>query len=151
MRAVAGAAILATMLAGCMTGAPTYHGPAETDDSAAVVMVGAVAESYSVSQNNSWIQIVAVDGDSTGPAPWVRVSPGEHQFKIRHHDPYATFYGNQAHEIVAFQAEPGGKLRKGLPNALQRGASGPCGSIPLSAAGGEPHSVSLAGSLSGPV
>ena len=103
--------MLSLLLAGCMTGAPTYHGPAETDDSAAVVMVGAVAESYSVSQNNSWIQIVAVDGDSTGPAPWVRVSPGEHQFKIRHHDPYATFYGNQAHEIVAFQAEPGGRYR----------------------------------------
>lgn len=98
-------------LLGCQAGPPTYHGPGATDGTAAVVVVGPVAESYSVSQNKSWIEIVAVDGDSTGPAQWVRVSPGEHQFKIRHHDPYATFYGNRAHEIVSFHAEPGGRYR----------------------------------------
>ena len=100
------------LLAGCMTGAPTYHGPAGTDESAAIVAVGRpVAESYSVSQNNSWIQIVAVDGDSTGPVQWVRVSPGEHQFKVRHHDPYATFYGNRADDLFIFAAAAGGRYR----------------------------------------
>ncbi len=104
---------LGLLAAGCAAGpaTATYQGPADADDSAAVVAVGAVAESYSVSQNSSWIQIVAVDGESTGLAPWVRVPAGEHQFTVRHHDPYAFFYGNVRHESVSFVTEAGGRYR----------------------------------------
>jgi hypothetical protein len=103
--------VLTLLLAACAIGPATYRGPAETDENAAVVYVGQVSESYSVSYNSSWIQIIAVDGQSTGPARWVRVSPGEHSFRIRHHDPYALFYGNIARETVTFRAEPGGRYR----------------------------------------
>jgi hypothetical protein len=104
---------LGLLTAGC-AGAPamaTYQGPADSDESAAIVAAGTVAESYSVSQNSSWIQIVAVDGEAAGFAPWVRVSPGEHRFTVRHHDPYATFYGNIRHESVSFATEAGGRYR----------------------------------------
>jgi hypothetical protein len=99
------------LLTGCTVGPATYQGPPETDENAVVVSVGTVTEHYPEHHNNSWIQIVAVDGESTGLAPWVRVPPGEHRFTIRHHDPYATFNGNIKFESVSFRSDPGGRYR----------------------------------------
>ena len=99
------------LLLGCTVGPATYQGPAADDQNAAVVAVGAVSENYPESHNNSWIQIVAVDGESTGLAPWVRVPPGEHKFTIRHHDPYALFHGNIKFESVSFLSAAGGRYR----------------------------------------
>jgi hypothetical protein len=101
----------ALLLAGCAVGPATYQGPAEADANAAVVAVGAVSENYPASHNNSWIQIVAVDSESTGLAPVVRVPPGEHKFTIRHHDPYAFFHGNIRYESVSFRTDAGGRYR----------------------------------------
>jgi hypothetical protein len=101
----------ALLLAGCAVGPATYQGPAEVDQNAAVVAVGAVSENYPASHNHSWIQIVAVDGESTGLAPSVRVSPGEHKLTIRHHDPYALFHGNIKYESVSFSSAAGGRYR----------------------------------------
>jgi desulfoferrodoxin (superoxide reductase-like protein) len=103
--------LLVLLLAGCAVGPATYQGPAEADQNAAVVAVGAVSENYPESHYNSWIQIVAVDGESTGLAPWVRVPPGDHKFTIRHHDPYATFHGNIKYESVSFRSDAGGRYR----------------------------------------
>jgi len=103
--------MLALLLTGCSVGPATYQGPSAADGNAAVVAVGTVSENYPASHNNSWIQIVAVDGESTGLAPWVRVSPGEHKFTIRHHDPYAMFHGNIKFESVSFRSDPGGRYR----------------------------------------
>jgi hypothetical protein len=105
------AGLLVLLTAGCAVGPATYQGPTEADQNAAVVAVGAVTENYPESHNNSWIQIVAVDGESTGLAPWVRVSPGDHKFTIRHHDPYATFHGNIKFESVSFRSDAGGRYR----------------------------------------
>ncbi len=103
--------VLGLLLAGCAVGPATYQGPPGDDQNAATVTAGTVAESYSVSQGSSWIQIVAVDGESSGPAKRVRVAPGEHRFTIRHFDGYATFYGNVRSEDVAFPATAGGRYR----------------------------------------
>jgi hypothetical protein len=103
--------MLGLLMVGCTVGPATYQGPAAADQNAAVVAVGAVSENYPESHNNSWIQIVAVDGESTGLAPWVRVPAGPHKFTIRHHDPYATFHGNIKFESVSFQTDPGGRYR----------------------------------------
>jgi hypothetical protein len=48
------------LLAGC-TGnvTPSYQGPVATNPSAATITVSVPSEQYSVSQNNSWIQIAA--------------------------------------------------------------------------------------------
>ena len=99
------------LLAGCAVGPATYQGPAGDDQNGATVRVGTVAESYSESQGSSWIQIVAVDGQSSGLAPWVRVPPGEHRITVRHFDGYATFYGNITSEDVTFSATAGGHYR----------------------------------------
>jgi hypothetical protein len=99
------------LLAACATVGPaTYQGPAD-DQNAALVDAGTVYESYSVSQGSSWIQIVAVDGQSSGFAKRVWVTPGEHRFTVRHVDPYATFYGNVRHEDVSFAVAGGGRYR----------------------------------------
>ena len=103
--------VLAVLLAGCAVGPATYQGPPGDDQNAATVAAGTVAESYSASQGSSWIQIVAVDGESSGLASRVRVSPGEHRFTVRHWDGYATFYGNIRSESVTFPAEAGGRYR----------------------------------------
>ena len=103
--------VLALLVTGCTVGPATYQGPAATDENAVVVSVGPVTEHYPEHHNNSWIQIVAVDSESTGLAPQVRVPPGEHRFTIRHHDPYATFNGNIKFESVSFRSEPGGRYR----------------------------------------
>jgi hypothetical protein len=105
------AVLSALLMTGCAVGPVTYQGPAEGDQNAAVVAVGAVSENYPESHYHSWIQIVAVDGESTGLAPWVRVPPGEHKFTIRHHDPYATFHGNIKFESVSFRSDAGGRYR----------------------------------------
>jgi hypothetical protein len=99
------------LLTGCEAGPATYQGPAAMDPNAATVVAGRVAESYSVSQGSSWINIVAVDGQSTGLARGVRVPAGEHRFEVRHFDGYGTFYGNVKFETVAFAAAPGGRYR----------------------------------------
>jgi hypothetical protein len=99
------------LLAGCDVGPATYRSLDAMDPGAATVAAGTVAESYSVSQGNSWISIVAVDGESTGMARAVRVPAGEHRFEVRHLDPYATFYGNVKFETFAFTAAPGGRYR----------------------------------------
>jgi hypothetical protein len=100
------------LLAGCaLPTAVTYQGPAPSDQNAAVVAVGAVAEQYSVSQGGAWIQIVAVDGESTGPVQAVRVAPGEHRFTVRHFDGYALINGNITYDGISFQTEPGGHYR----------------------------------------
>jgi len=99
------------LLAACATVGPaTYQGPSD-DQNAALVHAGTVYESYSVSQGSSWIQIVAVDGQSSGLAKRVSVAPGEHRFTVRHVDPYATFYGNVRSEDVSFVAAGGGRYR----------------------------------------
>jgi len=98
------------LLAGCTTTTPSYQEPAASSN-AATVFVGDLQEQYSVSQNKSWIKIVAVDGKATGHVEAVRVSPGEHQFTVRHHDPYGTFYGNVRYADVKFKAEPAGRYR----------------------------------------
>jgi hypothetical protein len=98
-------------LAGCVVGPATYQGPSDDDQNGATVATGTVQESYSVSQGSSWIQIVAVDGQSSGLARWVRVSPGQHRFTVRHFDGYATFYGNVRSEDVTFPAAAGGRYR----------------------------------------
>jgi len=98
-------------LAGCDVGPASYQGPDAMDPNGATVVAGPVAESYSVSQGASWINIVAVDGQSTGLARGVRVPAGEHRFEVRHLDPYATFYGNAKFETVTFTAAPGGRYR----------------------------------------
>jgi hypothetical protein len=104
--------VLGLLLAGCaVVGPATYQGPAGDDQNAALVTAGTVAESYSVSQGSSWIQIVAVDGESSGPAKRVRVAPGEHRFTVRHFDGYATFYGNIRSEDVTFPVTAGGRYR----------------------------------------
>lgn len=103
--------IAVLLLAGCAVGPATYQGPAADDQNAAVVTVGRVSENYPASHNNSWIQIVAVDGESTGLAPSVRVAPGEHKFTVRHHDPYAMFHGNIKFESVSFRSDAGGHYR----------------------------------------
>jgi hypothetical protein len=102
---------LGLLLAGCTVGPATYQGPPGDDQNGATVSAGTVAESYSVSQGSSWIQIVAVDGQSSGLAGRVRVSPGEHRFTVRHFDGYATFYGNVRSEDVTFPATAGGRYR----------------------------------------
>jgi len=102
---------LGLLLAGCTVGPATYQGPSGDDQNAATVVAGTVQESYSVSQGSSWVQIVAVDGQSSGLARWVRVSPGEHRFTVRHFDGYATFYGNVRSEDVTFPAVAGGRYR----------------------------------------
>lgn len=103
--------VLGLLLAGCAVGPATHQGPAGDDQNGATVTAGRVAESYSASQGGAWIQIVAVDGQSSGPAARVRVSPGEHRFTVRHFDGYATFYGNIRSEDVAFPAAAGGRYR----------------------------------------
>ena len=103
--------VLGLLLAGCTVGPATYQGPAGDDQSAATVAAGTVLESYSVSQGSSWIQIVAVDGQSSGLAKSVRVSAGEHRFTVRHFDGYGTFYGNVRSEDVSFPAAAGGRYR----------------------------------------
>ena len=102
---------LGLLLAGCAVGPATYQGPPGDDQNAATVTAGTVAESYSVSQGTSSIQIVAVDDQSSGLAPRVRVSPGEHRFTVRHFDGYATFYGNIRSEDVTFSTTAGGHYR----------------------------------------
>jgi hypothetical protein len=103
--------VLGLLLAGCVVGPATYQGPPADDQNAALVSAGTAAENYSVSQGSSWIQIVAVDGQSSGLAARVRVSPGEHRFTVRHFDGYATFYGNVRSEDVAFPVAAGGRYR----------------------------------------
>ena len=103
--------VLGLLLAGCTVGPATYQGPPGDDQNGATVSAGTVAESYSVSQGSSWIQIVAVDGQSSGLAGWVRVAPGEHKFTVRHFDGYATFYGNARSEDVTFPVAAGGHYR----------------------------------------
>jgi len=103
--------VLGLLLAGCTVGPATYQGPSGDDQNAATVAAGTVAESYSVSQGSSWIQIVAVDGQSSGLAKRVRVSAGEHRFTVRHFDGYGTFYGNVRSEDVSFPAAAGGRYR----------------------------------------
>lgn len=100
------------ILAGCtLSTAVTYRGPALSDQNAAVVAAGEVAEQYSASRGGAWIQIVAVDGESTGEAQSVRVSPGEHRFTVRHFDGYALINGNITYDRITFQTEPGGRYR----------------------------------------
>jgi hypothetical protein len=99
------------VLAGCTSSAPSYKAPAADSANAATVYVGKLKEQYSVSQNKSWIQIVAVDGQATGHVQSVRVTPGEHQFTIRHHDPHAMFYGNARYADIKFKADAGGSYR----------------------------------------
>jgi hypothetical protein len=100
------------LLAGCTSAAtPTYREPAPSNANAATVVVVDLKEQYSVSQNKSWIQIAAVDGKATGRVQSVRVPPGEHQFTIRHQDPYGTFYGNIRYADIKFKAESGGRYR----------------------------------------
>jgi hypothetical protein len=103
--------MLGLLLAGCTVGPATYQEPPGDDQNGATVAAGTVAESYSVSQGSSWIQIVAVDGQSSGLAKSVRVSPGEHRFTVRHFDGYGTFYGNVRSEDVTFPAASGGRYR----------------------------------------
>ncbi len=100
------------LLAGC-TGnvTPSYQGPAATNPSAATITVSVPSEQYSVSQNSSWIQIVAVDGKATGHVQSVRVSTGQHRITVRHVDPYGTVYGNIRYADVRFTAEAGGRYR----------------------------------------
>lgn len=99
------------LLTGCTTTTPTYQGPAANNGNAATVFVGDLKEQYAVSQNKSWIQIVAVDGKATGRVQSVRVSPGKHQFTIRHQDPYGTFYGNIRYADIKFKTEAAGRYR----------------------------------------
>lgn len=99
------------LLAGCTSATPSYQEPAAGSASAATIFVGGLKEQYSVSQNKAWIQIVAVDGKATGHVQSVRVPSGEHQFTIRHHDPYGTFYGNARYADIKFKAEAGGRYR----------------------------------------
>jgi hypothetical protein len=100
------------LLAGCTENVtPTYRGPVATNPSAATITVSVPSEQYSSSQNNSWIQITAVDGKATGRVQSVRVSTGEHQITLRHADPYGTFYGNIRYADVRFTAEAGGRYR----------------------------------------
>jgi hypothetical protein len=100
------------LLAGCtMPTAVTYQGPALEDQNASVVAVGDVAEQYSASQGGAWIQIVAVDGESTGEAQAVRVTPGEHRFTVRHFDGYALIFGNITYDSITFKTEPAGRYR----------------------------------------
>lgn len=101
----------ALLVAGCATADPTYRGPDQADQNAAIVAIGPVAEDHSESQNNSWISITAVDGEPTGLTPAVRVAPGEHRITVRHIDPYATFYGNVRYGSVTFKTEAGGRYR----------------------------------------
>jgi hypothetical protein len=98
------------LLAGCTVRPATYVAPA-ADQNAAAIAVGKLTESYSVSEGSSWISIIAVDGEPTGLAPAVLVTPGQHRITVRHWDPYATFYGNIRHESVTFQAAAGGQYR----------------------------------------
>ena len=105
-------ALAGVLLAGCTENVtPTYRGPVATNPDAAIITVGVPREQYSVSQNNSWIQITAVDGKATGRVQSVRVSTGEHRITVRHVDPYATFYGNIQYADVKFTAEAGGRYR----------------------------------------
>ena len=98
------------LLAGCASSTPSYTPPGDSAK-AATVYLGKLTEQYSVSQNKSWTQIVAVDDKSTGRVQSVRVSPGEHKFTIRHHDPHAMFYGNARYADIKFKAESGGSYR----------------------------------------
>lgn len=100
-----------SLLAGCTNAIPSYQAPAPGNSNAATVFVGGLKEQYSVSQNKSWIQIVAVDGKATGHVQSVRVSPGKHRFTIRHQDPYGTFYGNIRYADIEFESEAGGRYR----------------------------------------
>jgi len=100
------------LLAGCTENVtPSYQGPAATNPSAATISVSVPSEDYASSQNNSWIQIAAVDGKATGHVQSVLVSTGEHRITVRHADPYATIYGNIRYADVKFTAEAGGRYR----------------------------------------
>jgi hypothetical protein len=100
------------LLAGCTENVkPTYQGPVATNPSAATITVSVPSEQYAVSQNNSWIQIAAIDGKPTGHVQSVLVSTGEHRITVRHADPYGTFYGNIHYADVKFTAEAGGRYR----------------------------------------
>ena len=105
-------ALAGVLLAGCTEHVtPTYQGPAATNPDAATIVASVPSEQYSVSQNNSWIQITAVDGKPTGFVQSVRVSTGEHKITLRHADPYGTLYGNIRYADVKFTAEAGGRYR----------------------------------------
>jgi hypothetical protein len=103
--------LAALLLAGCTGTTPSYREPAPTNTNAATVSVSVPSEQYAVSQNKSWIQIAAVDGKATGRVQSLRVVPGKHKFTIRHHDPYATIYGNIRYADIEFDAAPGGSYR----------------------------------------
>lgn len=102
--------LAALLLAGCTGTTPSYREPAPNANTA-TVSVSVPDEQYAVSQNNSWIQIAAVDGKATGHVQSLRVTPGKHKFTIRHHDPYATFYGNIRYADIEFDAAPAGSYR----------------------------------------
>jgi hypothetical protein len=97
------------ILLGCAAG-PAYQGPAASPQTASVA-IGRVTEDYSTDQGAAAMQIVAVDGHSTGLASAVRVAPGTHRFTIRHFNGYATFFGNIKYADISFAAQPGGDYR----------------------------------------
>jgi len=95
-------------LLGCTSG-PPYQAPAA--DQSAYVAVGHIAEDQSFTQGGAALQIVAVDGHSTGLAQAVRVTPGTHRFTMRHFDGFALIFANVRYADISFQVQPEGDYR----------------------------------------
>lgn len=93
------------LLAGCMAG-PPYQAPPPDAAATATVAIGKLAEDNNFG-GGAWLQIVAVDGASTGRVPSVTVTPGEHRFQIRHFDGWALIAGNQKYREISFRTEAG--------------------------------------------
>jgi len=90
--------------------ARAYQQPAPSEP-AAYVAIGHIAEDQNFTGGGAAMQIVAVDGQSTGLAESVLVAPGTHRFTVRHFDGYALFHANIRYEAISFQTQAGGDYR----------------------------------------
>jgi len=93
----------------CVAG-QAYQQPAPSEPSA-YVEIGRIAEDQNFTGGGAVMQIVAVDGQSTGLAESVLVAPGTHRFTVRHFDGYALFHANIKYEDISFLTQAGGDYR----------------------------------------
>jgi hypothetical protein len=97
------------VLFGCVVG-PAYQQPAPSDQTA-YVAVGHISEDESSFEGGAAMQIVGVDGHSTGLAPSVRVTAGTHRFTVRHFNSFGLFDADIKYEDISFLAQAGGDYR----------------------------------------
>jgi len=111
MRSMFKTALLAVagIFLGCIA-AQAYQEPAMSEP-AAYVTIGHITEDQDFTAGGAAMQIVAVDGQSTGLAATVRVAPGMHRFTVRHFDGFALFHANIKYESISFMTQAGGDYR----------------------------------------